>query len=118
MKYLFLGYPNCSTSQKGKKWLKENDIEFSDRNIVEQNPTSDELREWIDRSGLPLKKFFNTSGLSYKALNLKDKLASMSETEQIALLATDGKLVKRPLLIAKEFVLVGFKEDEWKRLTK
>lgn len=119
MNYLFLEYPACSTCQKAKKWLNENGIEYTDRHIVEQNPTAEELKEWVKRSGLPLKKFFNTSGLVYKSMELKDKLPSMSEEEQISLLATNGKLVKRPLVIGENVVLVGFKAEEWKeRLSK
>lgn len=119
MNYLFLEYPACSTCQKAKKWLNENGIEYTDRHIVEQNPTAEELKEWVKRSGLPLKKFFNTSGLVYKSMELKDKLPSMSEKEQISLLATNGKLVKRPLVIGDNVVLVGFKAEEWKeRLSK
>lgn len=119
MNYLFLEYPACSTCQKAKKWLNENGIEYTGRHIVEQNPTAEELKEWVKRSGLPLKKFFNTSGLVYKSMELKDKLPSMSEEEQISLLATNGKLVKRPLVIGDNVVLVGFKAEEWKeRLSK
>lgn len=119
MNYLFLEYPACSTCQKAKKWLNENGIEYTDRHIVEQNPTAEELKEWVKRSGLPLKKFFNTSGLVYKSMELKDKLPSMSEEKQISLLATNGKLVKRPLVIGDNVVLVGFKAEEWKeRLSK
>ena len=112
--YLFIHYPKCSTCQKAKKWLEEQGVEFEARHIVEQNPTAEELTRWIADSGQPVKKFFNTSGLKYKELALKDKLPTMSETEQIALLATDGMLVKRPLLIGKGMVLAGFKEDQWK----
>ena len=119
MNYLFLEYPACSTCQKAKKWLNENSIKYTDRHIVEQNPTAEELQEWVKCSGLPLKKFFNTSGLVYKSMELKDKLPSMSEKEQISLLATNGKLVKRPLVIGDNVVLVGFKAEEWKeRLSK
>ena len=109
MKPVFLQYPACSTCQKAKKWLTENKIEFTNRLIVEDNPTVEELKAWIPRSGLPVKKFFNTSGMVYKELNLKDKLPGMSEDEQIELLATNGKLVKRPLVVTESFVLVGFK---------
>lgn len=116
MKPLFLQYPVCSTCQKAKKWLAENEIEYTNRLIVEENPTVEELKAWIPRSGLPLKRFFNTSGLVYKELKLSEKLASMSEEEQIALLATNGKLVKRPLVITDNLVLVGFKPDEWEKL--
>ena len=106
---LFLQYPACSTCQKAKKWLIENNIEYTNRLIVEDNPTVEELKAWIPRSGLPIKKFFNTSGLVYKELKLSEKLPSMTEEEQIALLATNGKLVKRPLVVTDSFVLVGFK---------
>ena len=110
---LFLQYPKCSTCQKAKKWLDEHHIEYTDRHIVEQNPSYEELNEWYKKSGLPLKKFFNTSGLMYKDMQLKEKLPLMSEDEQLQLLATHGMLVKRPLIIADEYVLVGFKEAEW-----
>ena len=113
---LFLQYPACSTCQKAKKWLIENNIEYTNRLIVEDNPTIEELKAWIPLSGLPVRKFFNTSGLVYKELNLKDKLPTMSEEEQIALLATNGKLVKRPLVVTNNFVLVGFKPAEWEKL--
>ena len=111
---LFLQYPACSTCQKAKKWLTENNIEFTNRLIVEENPTVEELKAWIPRSGLPVKKFFNTSGLVYKELKLSEKLPAMSEEEQIKLLATNGMLVKRPLVVDEDKVLVGFKETEWK----
>ena len=111
---LFLEYPKCSTCQKAKKWLDSNEIIYDDRHIKEEKPTEEELRTWKEKSGLPLKKFFNTSGLLYKEMKLKEKLPSMSEEEQYALLATDGMLVKRPLFIGEDFVLVGFKEAEWK----
>ena len=110
---LFIEYPKCSTSKKAKKYLEEHGIEFEDRHIVEENPTKEELTEWIRISGKPVKKFFNTSGMKYRELGLKDKLPQMSEEEQIALLASDGMLVKRPLLIDGEMVLTGFKEAEW-----
>ena len=113
---LFLQYPACSTCQKAKKWLIENNIEYTNRLIVEDNPTIEELKAWIPLSGLPVRKFFNTSGLVYKDLNLKDKLPTMSEEKQIALLATNGKLVKRPLVVTNNFVLVGFKPAEWEKL--
>ena len=116
MKPIFLQYPACSTCQKAKKWLTENNIEYTNRLIVENNPTVEELKAWIPLSGLPVKKFFNTSGLVYKELNLKEKLTTMSEEEQIALLATNGKLVKRPLVVTDHFVLGGFKPDEWEKL--
>ena len=110
---LFLEYPKCSTCQRAKKWLDGHQIEYTDRHIVEDNPTYDELKEWHEKSGLPLKKFFNTSGLLYKEMQLKDKLPTMSEEEQLSLLATNGMLVKRPLLVKDNMVLVGFKEVEW-----
>ena len=110
---LFLEYPKCSTCTKAKNWLESNGVEFEDRHIVENNPTADELKAWYEKSGFPLKKFFNTSGLKYKELGLKDKLPDMTEEEQINLLATDGMLVKRPLVIGDDFVLIGFKEAQW-----
>ena len=110
---LFLQYPPCSTCQKAKKWLDENGIAYEDRHIKENNPTYEELKAWYEKSGLPLKKFFNTSGLLYKSMGLKDKLPAMSEEEQLRLLATDGMLVKRPLVVGDNFVLTGFKESEW-----
>ena len=110
---LFLCYPKCSTCQKAKKWLEEQGIAFTERDIKLDNPTEQELRAWHEKSGLPLKRFFNTSGLQYKALGLKDKLPGMTEDEQYALLATDGMLVKRPLLIGEDFALPGFKQKEW-----
>lgn len=110
---LFLCYPRCTTCQKAKKWLDENKVSYTERHIVENNPSYDELKEWFNKSGLPLKKFFNTSGLLYKEMQLKDKLPGMSEEEQLELLATNGMLVKRPLVVSDEFVLVGFKEVEW-----
>lgn len=114
----FICYPKCSTCQKAKKWLVENNIDFEERHIVEDNPTYEELKEWYNKSGLPLKKFFNTSGMLYKEMQLKDKLATMSEEEQLKLLATNGMLVKRPILITKEAVLVGFKEAQWEDILK
>ena len=116
MSVLFLEYPKCSTCKKAKAWLESNGVAFDDRHIVEENPTAEELKIWWQMSGLPLKKFFNTSGLLYKELKLKDKLPDMSEEEQIELLSTNGMLVKRPLVIGDNFVLVGFKEAEWNRL--
>ena len=110
---VFLCYNKCTTCQKARKWLDEQGIAYEERPIKEQNPTAEELQQWHQRSGLPLKKFFNTSGLQYKALALKDKLPGMSEDEQFALLATDGMLVKRPILVGEDFVLVGFREAEW-----
>lgn len=111
---LFLEYPKCTTCKKAKAWLMENGVEFTGRHIVENNPTEEELKEWIGKSGLPLKRFFNTSGMKYRELGLKDKLGDMTEEEQTALLATDGMLVKRPLLIGEDFVIPGFKEAAWK----
>ena len=110
---LFLEYPKCSTCKKAKNWLESNGVEFEDRHIVENNPTAEELKAWYEKSGLPLKKFFNTSGLKYKGLGLKDKLPNMTEEEQLNLLGTDGMLVKRPLVIGDDFVLIGFKEPQW-----
>ena len=110
---LFLCYPKCSTCQKAKAFLDANNIPYELRDIKLDNPTEEELRRWHDLSGLPLKKFFNTSGLQYRALELTKKLPTMSEDEQFALLATDGMLVKRPLLIGEDFVLAGFKQAEW-----
>ena len=110
---LFICYPKCSTCQKAKRWLDEHNIDYTERHIVEANPTYDELKEWYSKSGLPLKKFFNTSGLLYKEMKLKDNLPTMSEEEQLSLLATNGMLVKRPLLVKDNMVLVGFKEVEW-----
>ena len=110
---LFLCYPKCSTCQKAKAWLEERSISYDLRDIKQNNPTVEELTAWYRKSGLPLKKFFNTSGLQYKSLGLKDKLTAMSEDEQLALLATDGMLVKRPLLVGDDFVLTGFRPAEW-----
>lgn len=110
---LFLCYPKCTTCRKAKAWLEEHGVSFTLRDIKTENPTQEELRTWWQRSGLPLRKFFNTSGLQYKALGLKDKLPTMTEAEQIALLSTDGMLVKRPLLVGEDFVLVGFRPAEW-----
>lgn len=109
----FICYPKCTTCQKAKKWLDDNKIEYEQRDIKENNPTFEELSEWFKMSGLPLKKFFNTSGLLYKSMELKNKLPDMSEEEQLTLLSTDGMLVKRPILIGENFVLIGFKEKEW-----
>ena len=116
MSVLFLEYPKCSTCKRAKAWLTENGVAFDDRHIAEDNPTAEELKAWWEKSGLPLKKFFNTSGLVYKEQNLKERLSDMSEEEQLALLATNGMLVKRPLVIGEDFVLIGFKEAEWERL--
>ena len=110
---LFIEYPKCSTCQKARKWLEANGAAFEARHIKEDNPTAEELKAWRERSGLPLKKFFNTSGLKYKELGLKDRLPGMTEEEQITLLASDGMLVKRPVLVGDDFVLTGFREAEW-----
>ena len=110
---LFVEYPKCSTCRKAKKYLEENQVDFIDRHIVEDRPAEEELTKWIQMSGLPVKKFFNTSGKLYKEMGLKDKLAQMSQEEQIKLLASDGMLVKRPLIIEDDRILVGFKEAEW-----
>ena len=111
----FICYPKCTTCQKARKWLEANGIAFESRHIKEDRPTAAELREWHARSGMPLKKFFNTSGMLYKEMSLKDKLPAMSEEEQYALLATDGMLVKRPILVGEDFVLTGFREAEWSK---
>lgn len=113
MKNLFIEYPKCSTCKKAKKWLEENNIEFEDRNIVEETPTVKELTEWIEGSGLDIRKWFNTSGLKYKELNLKEKLDNMSDKEKIELLTSDGMLIKRPLLVSDKGIFTGFKEDKW-----
>lgn len=113
---LFVNYPKCSTCQKARKFLEEQGVSFEDRNIKEDNPTADELKEWIARSGLPVKRFFNTSGMLYRQMELKDKLPDMSEQEMIDLLATDGMLVKRPILVTEDKVLVGFRQAEWENL--
>ena len=110
---LFLEYPKCSTCQKAKKWLDSHQVVYTDRHILEENPTAGELKEWIGRSGLPLKRFFNTSGMKYRELQLKERLPGMSEEEQVELLATDGMLVKRPLLVTEDRVIPGFREAEW-----
>ena len=109
----FICYPKCTTCQKAKKWLNEHNVEYTERHIAEEKPTYDELKEWHEKSGLPLRKFFNTSGLLYKEMKLKDKLPSMSEEEQLRLLSTNGMLVKRPILVTGDKVLVGFREAEW-----
>ena len=116
MANLFIEYPKCSTCQKAKKWLETNNIKFDDRNIVENNPTEEELTKWISESGKEIKRWFNTSGLKYKSLNLKEKLPEMSDAEKIKLLSSDGMLVKRPVLISEKGILTGFKESEWKDL--
>ena len=113
---LFLCYPKCSTCKKAKKWMEEHNLEYTERHIAEENPSYDELKEWYSASGLLLKKFFNTSGVLYKEMKLKDKLPQMSEEEQLELLASNGMLVKRPILVKDGRVLVGFKENEWEGL--
>ena len=110
---LFIEYPKCTTCKRAKKWLDEHQISYEDRHIVENNPKAEELKEWIAVSGLPVKRFFNTSGMKYRDLGLKDRLPEMSEEDQFDLLATDGMLVKRPLVIGDDFVLSGFKEEQW-----
>lgn len=112
----FICYPKCTTCQKAKKWLDDNNIEYELRDIKDNNPTVEELESWYEKSGAPLKKFFNTSGLLYKSMELKDKLPNMTEREMLALLSTDGMLVKRPLLIADSLILIGFKEAEWEKI--
>lgn len=115
---LFVCYPKCSTCKKAEKWLDENNITYDFRDIKLENPSFDELRDWYTKSGLPLKKFFNTSGILYRQMELKDKLPSMSEDEMLRLLSTDGMLVKRPILVSDEKVLVGFREKEWTEAVK
>ena len=115
---LVLCYPRCGTCKKALKWLEDNGLEYEYRHIVENNPTRDELKDWYEKSGLPLKKFFNTSGLKYKELNLKDRIPEMTEDEIFDLLSTDGMLVKRPILLEGDKVLVGFKVEEWETLKK
>ncbi len=110
---LFIQYPKCSTCQKAKKWLEAHQIEYSQRHMTEENPSYEELKQWHEKSGLPLKRFFNTSGVMYKDMKLKDKLPSMSEEEQLKLLASNGMLVKRPIIADRDQILVGFKEAEW-----
>lgn len=116
MKNLFIEYPKCSTCQKAKKWLDENNIEYVDRNIVTEIPTKDELKKWITKSGLDVRKFFNTSGMKYRELNIKEKIKDMSEDEIYELLASDGMLIKRPLFISDTLILKGFKEKEWEQI--
>lgn len=116
MTYLFLGHPTCSTVSKARKWLDKNKIDYQERSIVTQNPTDDELKEWIKKSGKKTKDFFNTSGMKYRELDLKNKRLTLSDEEQIKLLSSDGMLVKRPLLIGDNFALVGFKVSEWEKL--
>lgn len=115
---LFIQYPPCSTCQKAKKWLDEHGLNYTERHIKEDNPGYEELKSWYEMSGLPLKRFFNTSGLLYKSMNLKDRLPAMSEEDQLRLLATDGMLVKRPIIVDGETVLTGFREAEWECLLK
>ena len=115
---LFLEYPPCTTCKKAKKWLDDNGVSYEARHIKESNPTYEELKAWYEKSGLPLKKFFNTSGIQYRALELKDKLPAMTEEEQLQLLATDGMLVKRPLVVTETTVLTGFKAEEWEKKLK
>ncbi|MCX4302647.1 MAG: arsenate reductase family protein [Clostridia bacterium] len=116
MKNIFIEYPKCSTCKKAKKWLEDNNVEFVDRNIVEERPNSQELTKWIKESNEDIKRWFNTSGLKYKELNLKEKLLIMDESEKIELLASDGMLVKRPLLVTDKGIFIGFKEDKWKEI--
>ena len=118
MKILFNEYPKCSTCKKAKKWLDDHEIRYDDRHIVENNPSKDELKEWLAKSNKPGRKFFNTSGRLYRELGLKDKLDSMSEDEQLEVLASDGMLIKRPLVVGDDFVLSGFREKEWERQFK
>ncbi|MEY8391242.1 arsenate reductase family protein [Lachnospiraceae bacterium] len=116
MKALFVEYPKCSTCQKAKKWLVEHQVEFTDRNIKEERPAKEELREWHEKSGLDIKRFFNTSGMLYKQMKLKDQLPEMTLEEKYELLATDGMLVKRPVLVTEQGVVTGFKPEEWEKL--
>ncbi|MGL4991800.1 MAG: arsenate reductase family protein [Sarcina sp.] len=118
MKVLFLEYPKCTTCKRAKKWLIENNIDFDDRHIVEENPTKEELEKFYKKSGLTINKFFNTSGIKYREMGLKDIVKTGSEDELLTILATDGMLVKRPLIITEDNVLIGFKEDEWQRILK
>lgn len=118
MECLFIEYPKCSTCQKAKKWLQEQGVTFTDRHIKEDKPTKEELKEWHEKSGMDIKKFFNTSGMLYKDLKLKDRLPEMSLEEKYELLSTDGMLVKRPLLVTNKSVLTGFKPEEWEKLLK
>lgn len=115
---LYICYPKCTTCKKAKKFLDDNNIEYTERNIKEENPTYDELKEWYSKSGLPLKKFFNTSGMLYRSMELASKLSDMSEEEQLKLLATDGMLVKRPIAVSGDTVIVGFKAEKWEALKK
>ena len=118
MKILFNEYPKCSTCKKAKKWLDDHEIRYDDRHIVENNPSKDELKVWLAKSNKPVRKFFNTSGQLYRELGLKDKLDAMSEDEQLEVLASDGMLIKRPLVVGDDFVLSGFREKEWERQFK
>ena len=113
MLVLFVEYPKCTTCRKAKKYLEENNIDFIDRNIAEENPTKDELKDWLKKSGLPINKFFNTSGVLYREMQLKDKVKTLPEDELLDILATNGMLVKRPIVVKEDIVLVGFKEEEW-----
>lgn len=113
---LFVEYPKCSTCKKAKKWLTEQGVSFAERHIVEQTPTAEELKEWQGKSGLPLKRFFNTSGMKYRELNLKERLQTMSEEEQLTLLSSDGMLIKRPVLVTEKGAAAGFREAEWEKL--
>lgn len=118
MKNVFIEYPKCSTCKKAKKWLEENNIEFIDRHIAEENPTKDELKDWFKKSGLKINKFFNTSGVLYREMQLKDKVKTLPEDELLDILATNGMLVKRPIVVKDDKVLVGFKEEEWNEVFK
>lgn len=113
---LFIGYPKCTTSQKAKKWLDDNGIKYIERDIKEDNPTYNEIKEWYQKSGLPLRRFFNTSGLLYKSMGLREKLGTISEEEQLRLLSTDGMLIKRPIVVKGDTVFVGFKPEDWEVL--
>lgn len=110
---IFIEYPKCSTCKKAKKWLDDHNIKYEDRHIIDNNPTFDELKEWYHKSNLDIKRFFNTSGILYKEMNLKDKLPNMNEDEMLEILSTNGMLVKRPLIISDDVILTGFKEKEW-----
>ena len=113
---LFIEYPKCTTCKKAKKWLDDHNIEYTDRHIKDQNPSYDELKKWKEESGLPIKRFFNTSGMHYREMQLKDRLPEMTEEEMLRLLSTDGMLVKRPIIVCKDKVLTGFREKEWEEL--
>ena len=118
MSVLFVEYPKCTTCRRAKKYLEENNIEFIDRHIVEENPTREELKVWLEKSGLPINKFFNTSGVLYREMQLKDKVKTLPEDELLDILSTNGMLVKRPIIVKDDIVLVGFKEDEWNEKLK